>query len=200
LDKDSKQFAVFMTRGKVMVDAGEREMMLRGYEREADILPIMDLIRGDSEDLFGHHSYQAFLATPPTCSFLGFIGGVLVGVVIGSVRGPPRKKDRDPAKDESPVKLPDSMLPIRTGYVALTNVKVEFRRKGIGAELMDSDLESLNFYESRNFYRVKKVPRYYSTREGSFWMESNVTADLMDDRQCLEDIFKRLGLVEPGGR
>jgi ribosomal protein S18 acetylase RimI-like enzyme len=170
---------------------------IRSFESEDQIPEISELIRGKGEDLFGHYSFRAFLCVAPCVSFMAFDKEKLVGAVIGSVRNPPRRRDEDPLAGLR-VWLPYAREPIRNGYLALINVDPNYRQKQIGAklievflkfcrevydigaftaELMDNDQVALDFYESLGFVRIKHVPRYYPTGEGSFWMYKDVLID-----------------------
>jgi ribosomal protein S18 acetylase RimI-like enzyme len=128
---------------------------------------------------------------------MAFHGGKLVGAVIGSVRNPPRRREEDPLAGLR-VWLLYGKDPIKNGYIAFVNVDPAYRKRQIGAilievflkfcrelydvgaftaELMDNDEVALDFYEALGFVRIKHVPRYYPTGEGSFWMYKDVSID-----------------------
>jgi ribosomal protein S18 acetylase RimI-like enzyme len=174
---------------------------IRSFESDDQIPEISKLIRGNGEDLFGHYRFRAFLCVAPCVSFLAFHEEKLIGAVIGSVRNPPRRREEDPLAGLR-VWLPYTKEPIRNGYLALINVDPAYRKQQIGptlievflkfcrevydvgaftAELMDNDQVALDFYEALGFVRIKHVPRYYPTGEGSFWMYKDVLIDKEND-------------------
>jgi ribosomal protein S18 acetylase RimI-like enzyme len=179
-----------------------RTFKVRSIRSEKDIPRIMDLVRSDGPDLFGHSGYRAFIAAAPLASFVCLADHdepekprPLAGMLVGSVRHSSRRREAEPPELEAlRIRQRATDEPIVSMYIAL--VKEDPRFKGFKVmenlirvfiefcinvyaatcftcELAEDDEELMAIYEDFGFRRIKRMPRYYPDGKGAFWIEKN---------------------------
>ncbi|KAA6386725.1 MAG: putative acyl-CoA N-acyltransferase [Streblomastix strix] len=138
------------------------------YNGEKDIEELMELMDASLSEPYSIFTYRWFLQENPELTILARVNGVLVGAVMCRVK---ERQGRE-----------------ASGNIGMVAVKEQFRKQGIGRELViraismmsaegireifleteEKNEAALHLYEALGFFRHKYLVRYYSTGENAY--------------------------------
>ncbi|EDV29154.1 uncharacterized protein TRIADDRAFT_18177 [Trichoplax adhaerens] len=146
----------------------ESQLDYVSYESELQMPDIIELITKDLSEPYSIYTYRYFLHNWPRLAYLAMVDSKCVGAVVS--------------------KLDMHKKTIRRGYIAMLAVEKDYRKRGIGSELVSLTIEqmikegcdevvletelsnkpALALYENLGFVRDKRLFRYYLNGRDAF--------------------------------